>query len=566
MNADVKGFDNTYFSHQGSGSLATILVNERLTVLDWTMGPAGSNKTNLGVGGWAPEGIFRQTGQLATNWEIPDDQTLIFHIRQGVNFQNKPPTNGRQMTAADVVFSIKYQYLNPKSPLSYLVVSAPGGLKLTDASVDPKDPWAVVVKVQGMAQAFLEDLGVKGVDILPHEAIEQYGDLRDWRNAVGTGPFMLTDYVPGSAFNFVRNPSYWGKNPIGPGKGDQIPYLDGIKALILADKSTLMAAFRTGKIDAMGDLQPGTWGFILNYQDYQDILRTNPQTQSKPAVYNMPGVGIRLTSTDPLAKPLLDQRVRWALSMAINRQSILDNLYSGDGTYYAGFFPPSSPYYQTPEQMVSKLQAAPLSIAPDKAAMVKTMFEYHPDIAKQLLTAAGYPNGFKTVIVTPPAQVDFLSILVADWAKINVTASIDVKEPLVYSSTIDAHNTQAMFYYAPGWISTGAAKFVFLGPGDPKLPFTVSNRTEVSDAALGNLLAQSNAVYGELDKQSPILQQIEAWAMWDAPYILTPAPNIYRFWQPWVKNYYGAFFVSKGGTLAPLYSWIDQDLKKTMVR
>lgn len=563
FNTDTKGFDNAYIAHNGQGNIAWALVNDRLMIGDWTMGPAGSNKTDFGFAGWAPEGIFRETGSLAESWEVPDDQTVIFKIRKGVRFQSKPPVNGREMNANDVVFSIKYQYLNPKAPTSYIVVSSPGGLKLTDVFVDPKDPWTVVVKTQGLAQAFLEDLGVKGIDILSPEVINQYGDLKDWHNAVGTGAFMLTDYVPGSSFTFVKNTNYWRTNPIGPGKGDQLPYIDGVKALILQDKSTMLAAFRTGKIDYTGDY--GTV-FALNYEDYQSILRTNPESQSRTIRGVMPGVGIRFTSTDPLAKPLLDQKVRWALSMAINREEMIKNLYSSAATYYVGFFPPNAPYYSSPEQMVDILQKT-LNMKPEDAAMAKTMFEYHPDIAKKLLADAGYPTGFKTTVVTPPAQVDFLSVLKQYWAAINVDVTIDVKESLVYSSTIDSHNTQAMFYYAPAWISVNPAKWIYLGPGDPKLPFTVSNRNELSHPILDDYIKRTNDIYGkDLVKQNTLLQESEAWVMWYAPYILTPAPNTYRLWQPWVKNFYGLFYLHPGQILGPLYGWIDQDLKKSMVR
>jgi pyruvate/oxaloacetate carboxyltransferase len=59
------------------------------------------------------------------------------------------------------------------------------------------------------------------------EVVEKYGSGADWRNSVGTGPFMLTDLVASSSATLVRNPNYWDKDPVGPGKGNQLPYLDG---------------------------------------------------------------------------------------------------------------------------------------------------------------------------------------------------------------------------------------------------------------------------------------------------------------------------------------------------
>jgi ABC-type transport system substrate-binding protein len=73
--------------------------------------------------------------------------------------------------------------------------------------------------------------------------------MKDWKNSIGTGAFMLTEYVPGSALSYQKNPNYWGTNPAGPGKGDKLPYVDELKQLIIEDSSTQLAAVRTGKVD-----------------------------------------------------------------------------------------------------------------------------------------------------------------------------------------------------------------------------------------------------------------------------------------------------------------------------
>ena len=66
-------------------------------------------------------------------------------------------------------------------------------------------------------------ISVKENVYMPREVVEEYGDMNDWRRVIGTGPFMLTDYVEGSVMTFERNPNYWRKHPI---FGDQMPYLD----------------------------------------------------------------------------------------------------------------------------------------------------------------------------------------------------------------------------------------------------------------------------------------------------------------------------------------------------
>ena len=74
--------------------------------------------------------------------------------------------------------------------------------------------------------------------IYPPELWEKYGDLTDWRNSCGSGPFILKDFVPGSSAYLERNDNYWETDPVGPGMGNPLPYLDGVEYLIIPDLST----------------------------------------------------------------------------------------------------------------------------------------------------------------------------------------------------------------------------------------------------------------------------------------------------------------------------------------
>ena len=72
--------------------------------------------------------------------------------------------------------------------------------------------------------------------IYPPEVIGQHGHMQDWKTAVGTGPYMLTDWVKGSAITYTKNPNYWGHDEKFP--ENRLPYLDEVKALIIPDPST----------------------------------------------------------------------------------------------------------------------------------------------------------------------------------------------------------------------------------------------------------------------------------------------------------------------------------------
>ena len=80
--------------------------------------------------------------------------------------------------------------------------------------------------------------------------IEEHGNVNDWRNLVGTGPFMLTDYVEGSSVTWIKNPNYWGFDEKYP--ENRLPYIDELVALVMREEATRTAALRSGKLDYRG--------------------------------------------------------------------------------------------------------------------------------------------------------------------------------------------------------------------------------------------------------------------------------------------------------------------------
>ena len=97
-----------------------------------------------------------------------------------------------------------------------------------------------------------------------------YGDLNDWENVIGTGPFLITDYVSGSIIKFERNPNYWQNDPLNP--GNQLPYVDEVKIMIMTDPSTRLAALRSAQLDYIAnDRVP------IYKEDADSLMATNPE-------------------------------------------------------------------------------------------------------------------------------------------------------------------------------------------------------------------------------------------------------------------------------------------------
>ena len=81
------------------------------------------------------------------------------------------------------------------------------------------------------------------------EAVKKWGDLSDWHHAIGTGPFILKDFISGSSATLIKNPDYWGHDERYP--QNKLPYVDTIKYLIIPDDDAALEAMRAGKIDVM---------------------------------------------------------------------------------------------------------------------------------------------------------------------------------------------------------------------------------------------------------------------------------------------------------------------------
>ena len=183
---------------------------------------------------------------------------------------------------------------------------------------------------------------------MPPEAIEQYGDVKDWRNLVGTGPFMMTDWVEGSSITWEKNPDYWGYDEKYP--ENRLPYVDAVRGQNLPEMATRMAAMRSGKVDFMG-----MRGDRLKSLDLAESLKkTNPELVLHEAMVRNDNV-LAMNVTKP---PFDDIRVRKALQMAVDVETI-------SATYFRGATDPTPqgrvavpgwyiPYEQWPEEVTAR--------------------------------------------------------------------------------------------------------------------------------------------------------------------------------------------------------------------
>ena len=208
-------------------------VNEKLAYGNWALDREEYDFRNT----YIPVFAFR--GNLADSWETPDPLTYIFHIRRGVHYASNPDSdasrlvNGRELTAKDVEHSF-HRYLGLGSGFTEPSEHATGIASFPWESIEATDEWTVVFKMTEPSIGVLRSMfQLAMLWILPPEVIEQYGDYSDWKNVVGTGPFILTDYVEGVSKTYAKNPNYWGFDEKYP--ANRLPYIDGLSAVFMAE-------------------------------------------------------------------------------------------------------------------------------------------------------------------------------------------------------------------------------------------------------------------------------------------------------------------------------------------
>ncbi len=535
INRNIVNFD-PYFTAQ-----LTAVENmwlEKLFADDWTLDPA---VFDYRIDFRPPDYI---KGLLAESWEFTEAGTFVVHLRKGVNWQNIPPLNGRELTADDVSYHYDRLYglghgFSKPSPFQASVVAFQSLL-----SVTATERYTVVFKWKTQnPEVILEALqgSLSNADIAAREAVEKWGDVSDWHNAIGTGAFILKDFVSSSSATLVKNPNYWGYDERYP--QNRLPYIDTFIYLIIPDDATALAALRTGKIDAMDG---------LSLQQSRLLQKSNPEMlQITAPVANCPSIDPR----NDLA-PFKDIRVRKAMQMAIDLPTL-------NKTYYDGFSDPS------PSTLTSNYMKGwgwPYNLWPQD---LKDEYAYNPTAAKKLLADAGYPGGFKTnVVAEATVDMDLLQIVKSYFAAVGIDMEIRSMDSASWTTFVQVGHKQdalAMRVVA----SLGEAY-------EPMRQFSrfqtgyTTNWLMLSDPVFDAFYTKANAA-NSVDDIKKVLKDTNEYVARQHIAISLIQNNLFSLYQPWFKGYNSQNFSISGASGGPHYVgfyaarfWIDEKLKKSM--
>jgi peptide/nickel transport system substrate-binding protein len=462
-------------------------------------------------------GTFPLEGDLAESWTQPNETTYVFKLRRGVRWHPKPPVNGRELTSADVKYTIE-RFLTVKgNPSAYM-------LRAIDR-VETPDPVTVRIILKEPNAWFLDMLAnPMTVAVVAREVVEKFGDLKKAESVVGSGPWMLDSYRPNQGLTFVRHPQYFQ-----PG----VPYIDRVEMVVDEDNASRMAAFLAGKYD-LGWEFPGAIGRTDWVQIKETLKQRRPGLRTAEFVSNVEThLSLR---TDQ--KPFSDVRVRQALSLAVDRQGILDATAEG-----VGVFNPAVP-------AALKEWAVPI----DQLGEGAQFFRYNPAEARRLLAAAGYPNGFPASLCFTTygstALTDIAQLLLKYLKDVGIETRLDQREYGAFIATCYFGKFDSMTY-GPQTPFLEPDNFVY----GMHYPEELKNQSHVNDPVVTDLLVRQRRTADPIRRRE-ILAELQRHLARQQYYVQLPSAVTIAVWEGALKNYGPNLGYDYGGRLVA--AWLDR--------
>jgi peptide/nickel transport system substrate-binding protein len=442
--------------------------------------------------------------ELAQKWEQRSQTEFAFTLAQNVKWHNKPPANGRLMTAQDVVFSI--QRAGTKDP-KFVHSSL---LNLVD-KIEAADNSTVRITLKEPDAALLDRLSSDGMMILAPEVVEKADKFATADEVVGTGAFIMKSSEEKVTGEYVRNPDYWK-----PG----LPYLDGVRTPYFSNDQLSYSAFLGNQLDA--SLVPG-----------QEAKKNAAQFTSTTAANWFPQDYIQAVIPNVKAKPFDDERVWKAIKLLIDHDEVKS---SGAETWYGrgrhgSVLPPSMDSWDFSEEEYGRMP----EWRQPKDQSVRD--------ALAMLSAAGYnasnPLRFEITGQNQPNQQTFAEILQGGYRRLSqIVVNPDLK--LVDFATSSTVRAQRAFQMYQG----GHAASI----SEPDTWFTQlyvanasRNYTNFSDPRLEQMIARQRTIF-DVAQRRVAVKEIVQWMIDNTPW--TSSSNYFSFVaikptvQGWTPEHY----------------------------
>jgi peptide/nickel transport system substrate-binding protein len=463
-------------------------------------------------------GTFVLEGDLAESWSQPDETTYVFKLRKGVRWHNKPPVNGRELTAEDVVYSMDRFRTVKGNPQNYLLamvdrVEAPDRYTVKAVLREPY-VWFPDIVANPMTGA-----------IVARECVEKFGDLKKWEATVGSGPWMLDSYRPNIGMTLTRHPQYFL-----PG----LPYVDRVELVIDEDQASRVAAFLGKKYDIgpefMGALNRQDWNALKD-----QIGKQRPGLRTAEFPFAVRG-NLYIRNDKP---PFSDVRVRRAVSHAVNRQGIIDAILDGVGIFNSPGVPAALRDWSLPF---------------DQLGEGARYYKYDPTEARRLLAEAGYPKGFQTNMdfhsFGVNQLVDAAQLVIKDLKDVGIDAKLNQKEYGVFITTTVLGKYEGLVY-GPNTPFVEPDSFL----ATAYLPDSPRNMLHVNDPVLTDMILRQRRIQ-DVAKRRELIHDIQRYLAKQVHYVDVASGVVIAVWDPALRNYTPNTGFDYGGRL--MAAWLDR--------
>lgn len=428
---------------------------------------------------------------LAVAWKPVGEDAWQFDLRQGVTFHD-----GTAFTAADVAFSLDRAPHVPNSPSSY------GQYTKTIAAVEVVDDHTIRIRTKGPAPTLPIDLSQ--VSIVSKRAAEgkATSEFNSGVAAIGTGPYRFVEWVPGNRVVLASNPTYWA----GPEPWDRVTRRP------IPNDGARVAALLSGDVDMIEGV-PGVdrprIAAAPNLALFEcDSLRIiyihmDSARDVSPGISDANGQKMD-------RNPLRDARVRRAISLAINRQALVERLLSGQAHPAGQYTPPTLP-------------GASPNLPPPP---------YDPAQAQALMKEAGWGEGFSVVLTGSndrfPSDAQVTQAVGQMLARIGIKTDVQTMPATMLFTRGSKLDFSMML---SGWVGTGdpsSPLTSLMATYDPKTGMGPSNRGRWSNAEFDTTLGEAlrtfddtkrNALYGKASEIAvremgviPVYFTVNTWA------------------------------------------------------
>ena len=430
---------------------------------------------------------------IATAWESSPDATVFtFHLRHDARF-----TSGRAVTSADFKYAVE-RVLDPatrsKGMEYYRAIDGAADFAANRAKsvagIATPDAWTIIFHLTAPDPIFLQKLAMPFAAAVPREVVERWGEDFS-RHVVGSGPFILKEWLGGQRIVVVKNPAYFVRGT---------PHLDAVVEAIGVSEDLQWFKFEAGEID-VSNIPPAVFPYVMK----------TPRLRA--LTLRIVTVTTRYMGMNCQMAPFTDVRVRRALNYAVNKPKLIAVL-NGRGIVANGVMPPGLPGYDPS----------------------LTGYPYDPQRARQLLEQAGLGGGFEATLWMPADQTMMIlgQSIQQDLDLVGVRLNLKAVAFGPFLEAVRQPRTVPIFF--SGWEADFPDPANFLDVLLSRQQWGGNNDAFFSDPRVDALLAEA-APLSDLDRRYALYREAEKLVVADAPWVFLYYPITYEIQQPWVHGY-----------------------------